>query len=269
VKWKGSGNDENTWELLSYLTNAQGMLAQYHRLAKTPRQQRKSLSFFRSTKEVSLSFVLHYGQETNLPEHSQAELPPTQEEQVPANPPSRKRELDSDDDAEPRTKRARMTRPTSEPARLTRQNLARLNKMGNNHKGSKEGSAHRDSTDDSSTTKTLSTTASGFAIQARNNGILDPISSKPPTNLEDIRERLARSRQTASPPESVYGRYARIVATARNEATMVFEVGGKLLKEYDDEGYHRKFNQAFTGYPKKRWLQPWPLCSAARLCRGT
>ncbi|KAK0753894.1 hypothetical protein B0T18DRAFT_434462 [Schizothecium vesticola] len=46
----------------------------------------------------------------------QAKLPPTQEEQ-----------LDSDDDAKPLAKRAR---PTSEPARLTRQNLARFNKMG-------------------------------------------------------------------------------------------------------------------------------------------
>jgi hypothetical protein len=31
---------------------------------------------------------------------------------------------------------------------------------------------------------------------------------------------------------------------------MVFEVGGKLLKEYDDEGYKRAFNQGFTGFPK-------------------
>ncbi|KAF4625202.1 hypothetical protein G7Y89_g12966 [Cudoniella acicularis] len=119
-----------------------------------------------------------------------------------SNPSSRKRRIDSDDDAEPRTKRARTTRPTSELARLTRQNLARFNKIGNNYKGSKKGSTYRDSTDDSSTTKTISTTASGFAIQARKNSILDPIDSKPPLNLEDIRNRLAESRATASPPES-------------------------------------------------------------------
>lgn len=31
---------------------------------------------------------------------------------------------------------------------------------------------------------------------------------------------------------------------------MVFEVGGRLLKKYDDKGYRRAFNQAFTGFPK-------------------
>ena len=31
---------------------------------------------------------------------------------------------------------------------------------------------------------------------------------------------------------------------------MVYEVGGRLLKEYDDEGYNRAFNQGFTGFPE-------------------
>ena len=56
------------------------------------------------------------------PELSQAELLPAQEEQVPANPPSRKRQIDSDSDsdAEPLTKRAR----------LTQKNLALFDKTG-------------------------------------------------------------------------------------------------------------------------------------------
>ncbi|KAK0655333.1 hypothetical protein B0T16DRAFT_440595 [Cercophora newfieldiana] len=73
-------------------------------------------------------------------ELSQAELPPAQEEQ-----------LDSDDDAEPRAKRARTTRPTSEPAQLTRKNLALFNK-----RGKKKSS---DPSDDSGSTKTISTTS--------------------------------------------------------------------------------------------------------------
>ncbi|TPX14916.1 uncharacterized protein E0L32_005025 [Thyridium curvatum] len=154
-----------------------------------------------------------------------------EEKQASQSTQTRKRQLD-DNDAEPRTKRAR----------LTRKNLAHFNKMGRKKTS--------DPSDDSGSTKTLSTTASGFGTQARKNGILDPISSKPPTNLEDIRERLARSRQTASPPESVYRQYARTVATAHSEATMVVKAGGKLLKEYDDDGYHQEFNQAFIGYPK-------------------
>ncbi|RSL83535.1 hypothetical protein CEP52_016691 [Fusarium oligoseptatum] len=184
------------------------------------------------------------------PDLLQAELLPTQEEQVPANPPSRKRQLDSDDDAEPRTKRVWTTRLTSEPARLTRQNLARLNKLGNNYKGSKKGSIHRDSTTESSSTETLSTTASEFATQARENGILDPFSSKPPMNLEEIHRRLARTRATASPPESAYEDYAHTVGTAPNEATIVIEASGRLLKEYPRKGYKKVFKQAFTGYPK-------------------
>lgn len=103
---------------------------------------------------------------------------------------------------------------------------------------------------ESTTTKTTSTTSSGFAIQAYKNGILDPLSSKPPTNLQDIRERYVQPRRTASPTESVYEDYVNTVGSAPNKATMVFEVGGQLLKKYDDKGYQRVFNQAFTGFPK-------------------
>ncbi|KAF3061174.1 hypothetical protein GL218_03755 [Daldinia childiae] len=94
------------------------------------------------------------------------------------------------------------------------------------------------------------TQASGFAIQAYNNGILDPLSSNPPTNIEDIRTRYAQSRGTASPIKSMYEDYVDTVGRARNEATMVFEVGWQLLKNYPREGYNRVFNQAFTGFPK-------------------
>ncbi|KAK3337128.1 hypothetical protein B0T19DRAFT_61254 [Cercophora scortea] len=175
------------------------------------------------------------------PELSQAELPPTQEEQVPVNPRSRKRQRDSDDDAELRAKRAQTAQPTLEPARLTRQNLARFNKMS-----TKKTS---DPSDDSGSTKTLSTTASGFDVRARKNGILDPIGSRPPKNLEEIRERLAAPRETASPPESVYEDYAYTVQRAANEATIVGETL-PLPKTYPREPYTRVLSQAFTAFPK-------------------
>ena len=95
-----------------------------------------------------------------------------------------------------------------------------------------------------SLTKTL------LAMQTRKNGILDAFSSKPPTNLEDIRKRYARSRGTASPTESEYKRYVNTVGAAVNEAIMIFKVSGNMLKEYDGEGYHQAFNQAFPGFPK-------------------
>ena len=91
----------------------------------------------------------------------------------------------------------------------------------------------------------------GFALQAYKNGILDPLTSKPPTNLEVIRTRHAQPRRTAPPSESAYEDYAEKVEAAPNEATMVFETGRRLLKEYPPkEGYQRVFNQAFTGFPK-------------------
>jgi hypothetical protein len=135
-------------------------------------------------------------------------------------------------------------------ARLTRENLALFNEMPR-----KKGTNKAESTVESSFTKTTSSTTSGFAIQARENGILEPRRSKPPANLEDIRKRHARSRETTSPPESAYKRYVNRVEGAANEATMVYQAGRKLLKDYDDgdggdDGYQVALSQSFTGFPK-------------------
>lgn len=133
--------------------------------------------------------------------------------------------------------------------RLTHKNLAEFNKTARKKGTSKASvSAPPESTGESTSTK--STTTSGFAVQAYKNGILDPLSSKPPTNIEDIRTRYAQFRGTASPTESMYGDYVDTVGRARNKATMVFEVGGQLLKRYPREGYSRVFNQVFTNFPK-------------------
>jgi hypothetical protein len=37
VKWKGYDHDENTWEPIEHLTNAQATLAEYHKLTKAPK----------------------------------------------------------------------------------------------------------------------------------------------------------------------------------------------------------------------------------------
>ncbi|KAI5458445.1 hypothetical protein BGZ63DRAFT_324637, partial [Mariannaea sp. PMI_226] len=144
-----------------------------------------------------------------------------------------------------------------ERLQLTRKNLAILNKINEmTKKGTHKPPAFalpdstKEATSTKTTTKTTSTTRAGFASQARKNGILDPIGSKPPKNLEDIRRRYAQSRGTASPTESEYRRYVLDVARAANESTMVVEVSGQLLKKHDDEGYQRVFNQAFTAFPK-------------------
>ncbi|KAI1144735.1 hypothetical protein F4825DRAFT_467869 [Nemania diffusa] len=177
------------------------------------------------------------------PELLQAEPLPTQKEQVP---PSRKRQIDNESDTD--------DKPQLKRARLTRRNLARFNKMDKGKKkeskSKKSSSSHRDSTSESQKTKTTSTTTSGFAIQAYKNGIPDPLHSKPPTNLEDLRKRHARSRETASPPETKYKHYVNNVGTAVNKATMVQKTSTYLLKDYDDdESYNQSFNQSFTGFP--------------------
>ncbi|KAI5464411.1 hypothetical protein BGZ63DRAFT_421452 [Mariannaea sp. PMI_226] len=98
--------------------------------------------------------------------------------------------------------------------------------------------------------KTASIASSDFIIQAYINGVLGPRHSKPPANITQIRKRMIRSRASPSPPESVYNRYVNKVTAAVNEETMVFEVGTKLLKEYDDPGYGRALNEPFTDFPQ-------------------
>jgi hypothetical protein len=249
IKWKDCEDDENTWEPLGNLTNAQAMLdanpsTSLDGYVSNPNQIPNisgllSRPTHQERKSLFLSFFTMDKKQTS-PELSQAELPPTQVEQVPANPPSRKRQLDSDDDAEPR---ARTTRPTSEPARLTRKNLALFDKMSN----SKKTSTHRDS-DNSSTPYTPRQRRLVSPSRPRENGILDPLDARPPKNLEDIRKRLAESRVTPSSPESEYGDYVHIVGEASSEATMVGEML-LLLKKYPN-GYKRALNQAFTAFPR-------------------
>ncbi|KAK4134963.1 hypothetical protein BT67DRAFT_360119, partial [Trichocladium antarcticum] len=135
---------------------------------------------------------------------------------------------------------------------LTRRNLVLFNKMGKTKTGSNKVSSPSDSSDRATTTtKTISTTSSGFEARAYQNGIIGPRYSKPPTNIREIEGQHARPRETASPTESEHKRYACTISKAGNKATVVVEVSEKLLKKYDDDdGYVRSFNRAFTGFPK-------------------
>lgn len=82
---------------------------------------------------------------------------------------SRKRHINGGDNTEPALKRVR----------LTRKNLSEFDKIsGKKTTNEASVSTPSDSTGDSSTTKTISTTSSGFAIQAYENGILNPTFSK-------------------------------------------------------------------------------------------
>lgn len=153
----------------------------------------------------------------------------------------------SNSDSEPQLRRVR----------LTRKNLAQFDRTAKKkgiHETIKSTSPNPtvepSTTKTTLTTKTTSTTLSGFAIQAHKNGILNPFKSEPPTNIDDIRERVARSRGSVSPTESDHNLYVKTVVSTANEATLVVKMSRKLLKEYDHEGYQQAYNQAFTGFPK-------------------
>lgn len=92
-------------------------------------------------------------------------------------------------------------------AQLTRRNLALFNKM-TTEEGTRDAleSALLESTGQTTTTKmkSTSTTRSGFAIAAYQNGILPPNQSKPPMNLNERHKRASSSRGTASPTVSEY-----------------------------------------------------------------
>lgn len=109
-------------------------------------------------------------------------------------------------------------------------------------KESKKSSSRGDSTSESQKTKTTSTTTSGFAIQAHKNGIVNPIGSKPPANLKDLRHQHSKSGAYVSATESEYNRHARKVSRVPNEATMIVDTTRHLLKGYDDEACHESFN---------------------------
>jgi hypothetical protein len=142
--------------------------------------------------------------------------------------------------------------------KLTRENLQQLNRM-NRSKSVRGLRPHLDSSRKTTTTtteknkstaKTISSTTSGFEVQALENGILDRFRSKPPSNIQSRRAQLNKARQTASPTESMYRNYLADVESAVNEQDIVVETTHHLLKKSGDEGYRRHFNQALTALPK-------------------
>lgn len=100
-----------------------------------------------------------------------------------------------------------------------------------------------------SSRSTISTTDSSFEDRAFDNGVLNPVNFKPPANLDDLQERFNRARDTLSPSESEYQKFAYKIRTALNEQTILLQTS-QLLKEYDELGYSKSYNQAFSALPK-------------------
>ncbi|RSL82347.1 hypothetical protein CDV31_016942 [Fusarium ambrosium] len=154
----------------------------------------------------------------------------------------------------PRSQKLTQVPRAPKPPRLTKKNLRLLDKMTRTTKSGVASEPGKSKTASSSTTKTTrsdkikSTTASGFQEQAIANGILAPRRSKPTHNAKEILERLNRSRETASPPESQYELYCGKIETAGNEAAVVQRML-PLFKDYDDT-YNIDMNRAFSALPK-------------------
>ncbi|KLU90686.1 hypothetical protein MAPG_10538 [Magnaporthiopsis poae ATCC 64411] len=143
--------------------------------------------------------------------------------------------------------------PVAERAPPTRKNSAPSTKANGTKKKTSDPTDDSESTSEppvssEEPTESASTVTPGFANKTYENGILPPISSKPPANLDQILKRYARSRATASPPTSEHGLYNNNVSTASTKTTVLIEVS-EPLKRHGDRGYGREFNQPFTNIP--------------------
>jgi hypothetical protein len=138
---------------------------------------------------------------------------------------------------------------------LTRKNLARLNAQnGITDKDDDIGSAYlfEDDTDD--TMKTISTTGSGFAQQAYENGILDPAASYPlPSDFDTIQHSFTQRRTSTQPSEPTHRIYSELVCTSYNESGASYLVQTDILKryEYSDWRYRRVRDRAITQIPSQ------------------
>jgi hypothetical protein len=175
---------------------------------------------------------------------------------------SQKRQLDVGDDGDKDKQGLPPRRPRKRrrPAPLSERNLTLFDKMGRRDKGKgygldrgrgpSKGASSESTSDKSSTTKTLSATASGFAMQATKNGILDPSRSDPPANIDEIRAWHERARETPSPTKTEFEYYAHLVGGAQNEQTTLVQTAPRILKDAMKKGYTQVFNQAWTAYDK-------------------
>ncbi|CAK7272982.1 hypothetical protein SEPCBS57363_005422 [Sporothrix epigloea] len=110
--------------------------------------------------------------------------------------------------------------------------------------------SYQTSTRNSVSVKTFSTAQSGFVKQASANGLLSTNCSEPPVNVEELKMRFVRRRESPPPPEEHYEKYVEAVENSTNEASISANFIQHLLKFHCDKGYIQKFDVSFTGYPK-------------------
>ena len=187
----------------------------------------------------------------------------------------RKRRRGEDDIVETQPKRQKPPGNQAQPSRaftvgvsaLTSQNLKRLShQVHSQHfpsaeeialgqpgfvnmpKSQRTETKSRQTEETSSSTKTVSSSDSRFQKIAAKNGVLVPMDSTEPSNLDDIYNYLNRPRESVSPDFEEFKSYRWKAVTADNEDTVKLALI-RHLKEYDDGKYRSAYNQQFTEYP--------------------
>lgn len=100
--------------------------------------------------------------------------------------------------------------------------------------------------------KQKTSTAASFPDRVLANGIQPPATSKPPSNLAQLKIQISRQREESpSPSESELKIMVSKLRAVPNEQTILLRTS-QLLKEYgeEDNGYVKVYNQAFTAFPK-------------------
>jgi hypothetical protein len=131
---------------------------------------------------------------------------------------------------------------------VTRKNLARLNVL-NGRKDHDTDSAYLfdDETDD--TMKKVCTTHSSFEQRVYQNGILDPVASRPPPGLSTIRDHATQRRTSTQPSEHAHQVYCNKISKSYNEGDVSHLIQSRITRDYDDPQYHRAHGRAITEIP--------------------
>lgn len=137
--------------------------------------------------------------------------------------------------------------PSTKPSRLTRRNLWLLTKMTKiRFDGDTESST--------SSEPLITPSCSEFATRACDQGILNPKLSKAPSNIEDLRACLEKSRGSPEPSENYFETYCGKTDRAINKATLVYYFVGKMVRPLPDlrDGaleYDQILNQRCDEFP--------------------
>ncbi|KAK0719426.1 hypothetical protein B0H67DRAFT_608332, partial [Lasiosphaeris hirsuta] len=163
-----------------------------------------------------------------------------------------KRKASDDDGDVPITMAKWSANHTNGPLQLTRKNVALFNTLNGDAEDSNYDSAYLfEEDDDGDTMKKISTTNSSFEQRAYENGILDPVASHPPQDLDNIQYCLTQRRTSTQPSEGAHQRYCNKVFKSDNEAEVSSLIQSKIIKEYNDMQYGKAVSRAITRIPSQ------------------